>query len=30
VGPTTGGKVLANAKMASATGVAIPAGASQI
>jgi ABC-type uncharacterized transport system substrate-binding protein len=30
VGPSTGGKVLANAKMASATGVAIPAGASQI
>jgi ABC-type uncharacterized transport system substrate-binding protein len=30
VGPSTGGKVLANTKMATATGVPIPAGASQI
>lgn len=30
VGPTTGGKVLANAKMATLTGLPIPAGASQI
>lgn len=30
VGPSTSGKVMANAKWAGATGVAIPAGASQI
>jgi len=30
VGPSTGGKVFANAKMATITGIPIPAGASQI
>jgi hypothetical protein len=30
VGPTTGGKVLANAKAAGVAGVSVPAGASTI